>query len=274
MLSLLLLTSALLPSGVSDADIAVLIHQSLTSDARASTSADALGRATNRRPDAAVARDVLSVLRVRLGTKLGSLSVSCVEGTVRLRGTAVNSEAVEKAASITASVSGARKVDNQLRAAGDDSEAEAAAAEVEVPEEPVVGPFDFLTRDGLAGAHVVVSVEAGVVQIHGKASSIGARDYATSAARLVPGARLVKNLMEVRPVSSTEDARLMKLIRRQMEWSGTLRSVLSRISVSVKDGVARVEGSGLTAAQAKEAARVARATVGVLLVDDRLKRLP
>lgn len=273
MLTLLLLTSALVSPGVSDADIAVLIQQSLTSDARASTSADALGRATNRRPDADVARDVLSILRVRLGTKLGSLSVSCVKGTVRLRGEAASAEAREQAVALAAAVSGARRVDNQLSAADVEEEAPAVAPAPTV-EEPVVGPFSFLTRDGLAGTQIVVEVEGGVVQIHGKASSTRARDYATSAARLVPGARLVKNLMSVRPSSPAEDDRVRKLIDRQLEWSGALRDALPRLSVSVRDGVARLDGSGLTKAEAAEAVRLAGATSGVLIVDDRLQRLP
>lgn len=272
MLSLILALPALIaPSGLSDADIAALVQQSLTSDTRASTSADALGRAGNRRPDTDVARDVLTLLRQRLGTRLGGLTVNCVQGVVSLRGRAADNASRDQALALTRAVSGARSVQNKLTVEGEEPSATAKRSAPPVDEAPSQ-PFDFLTRDGLAGGDMWVYVTDGVVELRGRASSAAARDYATAAARTVPGARLIKNQMEVRKRSPAEDARLQQLISRLFDWNGFAKTDRERIRVSVRDGVVRLEGPSLPTERAQLAARLARATNGVIVVDDRLPR--
>jgi len=257
----------------SDADIVVLARQAIVGDARQQgLSADALGRSVNVRPDLDVAKDVRSVLQDALEEKLSALSVSCIEGTVTLRGRVDSAADAEHALLLASAVPGARSVRNLLVAPDQPAVAPGASEPVARAAGPAqCEPFSFLTHDSLGGRDLVLSVQRGEVQIHGLASTSQARDYATEAVRRVPGARLVKNQMVVRSAPAGEDDRLGKLIAHRLEWSADLRPVASSFSVIVRDGIVTLRGQVRSPAQRALALELASSCDGVVVVEDRIR---
>jgi osmotically-inducible protein OsmY len=269
---LVALTTPLGQTGFTDADIAILAHQSIMAGAPTrGLSADEIGRLANRRPDADVARDVRLLLKKQLGPEdISGLEVICKHGSVILRGHAVSEEVEEHAVQLADAVPGSRSIDNRLTSPS-------TAPKDEKPYSPPVdqGPvrtqiFAFLTPAGQAARDVSIVVHRGEVVIQGLASSFTARDFATSAVRQVPGTRLVRNEMEVRKRSPVEDDRLERLIHKKLDWSEPLRGVFDSMSVQVHDGIVVLTGRMDNTAQRDTAVDLAGGTPGIIMVDDRL----
>ena len=269
---LLLAALAFQQTGYTDAEIADLARNAIVGDARIDAlSSDEIGRTENLRPDPDIARDVNAALKKKLPWDLVSLSVSSNRGQVVLTGRSKGLEATERAAHIAGLVAGVQGVTNRLVTDGQPTVP--APVEVQAATDTgsaVLGDIGFLTRDHLAGRDLELHVAGGEVDIYGLANTPEAKEYVTAAARRAPGARMVRNHMQVRENKPREDERLTKLIAKKFEWSFPLRPVADSLAVKVRQGVATVTGHAETHAQADEILRLAGVTQGVVAVEDRL----
>lgn len=260
-----------LSPAITDSDLAGWVAESLIQDIRGRPqSENAWLTSRGFVDDLAIAAEVSGRLAA---VGLHNLVVSCTDGQVNLRGHC-NTEALrQRAAQLAAAVADVRGVDNLLRLPGEPAAPPAPAA-AHVARAPgraratpvITEPFDFLTRDGLAGHDLVVTVTEGEVSLSGLVNNEAARLYATAAAHRVPGVRTVVNTLAVRPRNSIEDTGIALLVQRRIENSVTLKPVASAIRITVLDGVLQLSGTVNTEAQRREAEALALDTQVVFAV--------
>jgi osmotically-inducible protein OsmY len=259
-----------LPPTYSDGEIAEIAYESIVSDLRAQDlSTEQLGLAVNRRPDTAVARDVDTILMRSLRPVPIGLNVSCYRGNVLLRGVASNEDELARATELAARVSGVRAVLNRMMTP---VQAQPEGRLTDVPRElpSSSGPFAFLTKDGLAGNNVRLDVIDGEVFVKGYASSERARTYVTASVGRIPGTRMVRNNMTLRPISPQEDERLARIVQKKMSWEQKLHGVSKGLRISVRNGVLTLTGLVDTEEQAALVRELAADTTGIIVVDDQV----
>jgi osmotically-inducible protein OsmY len=253
----------------SDGEIAELVQVAIISDLRGrAPSADQLGRAAGIRPDVDVAQDVENVLREKLKPTPNGLNVSCSRGNVQLRGQVENDSDLRAATELAKGVNGVRAVLNRMTYPDQTATDDSTTAPEELPTR--VGPFSYLTSDGLAARGVVVDVHDGEVSLSGVCSSPEARGYAVASASRVPGARTVRNNMALRPTDQQVDRRLALLVAKKFEWDQSLHGVSDNISVTVRNGILTLTGKVDTEQQAELVRQLAANTESILVVDDKL----
>lgn len=257
-------------AGYSDGEIAELVYDAIVSDLRAlAMSSDQFGRAAKLRPDVDVARDVETALRKQLKPVPTGLSVSCHRGNVLLRGHVTSDGTLQAATKAAGSVNGVRAVLNRM-SSPEQAEPDAPPAAFDDALPTRTAPFAFLTSDGLAATDVVVDVADGEVFVTGLASSTQARTYVTSSAGRVPGARMVRNKMALRPINPQEDERLGRLVMHKFKWEQSLHGVANGLSVSVRNGILKLSGKVDSEQQAALVRHLAADTTGIIVLDDKL----
>lgn len=119
-----------------------------------------------------------------------------------------------------------------------------------------------------------VDTRNGVVTLFGIVPTQRAKAAAEADAKKVSGVRQVRNLLQVVPnqqreVVKARDDDLEKAVRRELDARDDLKH--ASISVSVKNGVARLTGTVANEAERLEATMAARSTEGVRAVQDDLR---
>jgi len=265
-----------LSPAITDRDLAGWVAESLIQDVRGRPqSENAWLSSRGFVDDLAIAAQVSGRLAA-IG--LHNLVVSCTDGQVNLRGRCSTEALRQRAAQLAAAVADVRGVDNLLRLPDEPAAPPAPAAAAvarkheRAPASPVVtDPFDFLTRDGLAGRGLVVKVIDGEVSLSGLVNNEAARLYATAAAHRVPGVRTVVNTLAVRPRNSIEDTGIALLVQRRIENSVTLKPVASAIRLLALDGVLQLRGTVNTEEQRLDAEALALDTQVVFAVSSFLE---
>jgi hyperosmotically inducible protein len=132
----------------------------------------------------------------------------------------------------------------------------------------------LLADSDTPATEINVDTQNGVVTLFGIVPTQHAKAAAEADAKKVSGVRQVRNLLQVVPnqrrdVVKSTDADLEKAVKRELDARGDLKD--ASISVSVKNGVARLTGTVASEPERLEAAMAARGTEGVRAVQDDLR---
>jgi osmotically-inducible protein OsmY len=116
---------------------------------------------------------------------------------------------------------------------------------------------------------ITVTVDEGIAQIDGTATSLLEKQRATRIAEAVRGVRAVSNQLEVRPLSDGDDDLLQTRIETGLTFDPALGD--GKVQVSVRDGIAHLTGTVASWPEKHSAERVAQDVRGVLAVDNALE---
>jgi len=132
----------------------------------------------------------------------------------------------------------------------------------------------LLADSDTPATEINVDTRDGVVTLFGIVPTAHAKSAAESDAKKVSGVHQVRNLLQVVPNRQKEavkaaDADVAKAVKRDLDARDDLKD--SSISVSVKNGIARLTGTVASEPERLEAAMSARRTAGVRAVQDDLR---
>jgi osmotically-inducible protein OsmY len=224
------------------------------------------------RPDSELAHNLRNLLWFSQPTATRDMEVEVRDGAVILKGHAESRAQARFAERLAEGITGVRSVRSEvaIRPGAERSDEDMAAA---------IGErlrWDALVDDGL----IVVEVRAGTVRLSGTVKSAAERRRALEDA-WVPGVRDVDGaLLEVR--WWVDEALVTRRKPRQAEGDDIARAIRatsahdarlrdSTLHVSVKRGAARLSGYVASARAKRVAEELARQTVGVLQVENRLE---
>ena len=125
---------------------------------------------------------------------------------------------------------------------------------------------DFVTDN----FHLDVNVRNGTATLTGTVHTWYERSHAYDVASRVRGVRTVLNNIQVSSANWKKDADLVTAIKSRLKGDWTTWWVLDKINVTVKDGVATLEGDVNSWDQRHKAGDLALHTAGVSEVDNRL----
>jgi osmotically-inducible protein OsmY len=246
----------------------------------------------HERPDSAAARATLSARRAHLilardvldavsAAGVGSAVVSASEGRVELRGRVTDAEHRARVLDAAAAVPAVLALRDHLTLESEAASAAPAAAPVATSARPAAdsgrsagahtGPFAFLSRHGLAGRDIRLSVQDGIVDVTGIVNAPSARQHVIIAAQGVAGVRAVRAQFEIRPSEPAAELRLATLVRRRLQYDTLVQSVMPAVTVHSDRGVIRLSGLVATEAQRRRAVELASAEPVVFAVEDRLQ---
>lgn len=136
--------------------------------------------------------------------------------------------------------------------------------------------FNLNTDAVTGGFGLGASVNHGVVTLTGKVHSWYQWSHAYNVASAIRGVKTVFDNITVSEASTTngtkwkQDAELVKSIKSQLRSNWTTGAVVDKIDVTVRDGVATLEGNVSTWNERREADELALHTSGISEVDNRL----
>ena len=136
--------------------------------------------------------------------------------------------------------------------------------------------FNLHTDAVTEGFDLSVSVNNGTVTLTGKVDSWSQFSHAYNVASGVRGVKAVIDNISVSEANNTNgtnwkrDADLLKAVKARLRTSWTTWWVLSKINVTVRNGVATLEGDVGTWKERQEAGDLALHTAGISEVDNRL----
>jgi osmotically-inducible protein OsmY len=191
------------------------------------------------------------------------ISVRSAAGRVTLAGSVESASERLAAERDARDVSGVSRVENDLRVDSPHRDDVRIQSDVEL----------FLSTDAtLAHAGLKVNVKSGVVTLKGEVPDGWERAHAEELAMRPLGvARVVDKLKVAEDEPADESsAALERKIRDRLRWDWSTSFVAPRIEVTVKDGIATLDGSVDTWVQRLEAARGALSVEGIRMVDDDL----
>ena len=130
--------------------------------------------------------------------------------------------------------------------------------------------FNLATDSLIDGFNIETTVKNGIVTLSGTVHSAYDKAHAADVASRVRGVKGVVNNLVVSSTNWKKDAELVKSIKRGLRTDWTTWWVARKINVTVKDGVAVLEGDVNSWKQRTKAAEIALHTFGILEVDNRL----
>ena len=130
--------------------------------------------------------------------------------------------------------------------------------------------FNLNTDYILHGFDIGVKVKDSVVTLSGSTHAWYEKLHAENLAADVRGVKRVINTIKVDWDRRYSDAALAKEVKSRLKWNWTTHSVYDKIDVTVKNGVAILDGEVNRWSERREAGHVALHTEGVWTVDNRL----
>ena len=126
------------------------------------------------------------------------------------------------------------------------------------------------SNDVLSGERIKVQVDDGVVILTGRVSNYWEIHYATEVVSRVMGVRDIINNLTVNKLTNLKDDILEYKIKHSLESDWLTSLVSDNIKVTVKDGIATLQGKVDTYSEYREAARVTSRTTGIWKVVNNL----
>ena len=130
--------------------------------------------------------------------------------------------------------------------------------------------FNINTDYSLDGFDIGVKVKDRVVTLSGSTHTWHEKLHAEDLAARVRGVKRVINTIKVDWERRYSDAALAKEVKSRLKWNWTTHPVYDKIDVTVKNGVAILDGEVNRWSERREAGHVALHTEGVWTVDNRL----
>ena len=130
--------------------------------------------------------------------------------------------------------------------------------------------FNINTDYSLDGFNIGVKVKDRVVTLSGSTHTWHEKLHAEDLAARVRGVKRVINTIKVDWERRYSDAALAKEVKSRLKWNWTTHPVYDKIDVTVKNGVAILDGEVNRWSERREAGHVALHTEGVWTVDNRL----
>ena len=130
--------------------------------------------------------------------------------------------------------------------------------------------FNLNTDYSLNGFDIDVKVKNAVVTLSGGTHTWHEKLHAEDLASHVRGVKKVINTIKVDWERRYSDAALTKEVKSRLKWNWTTHPVYDKIDVTVKNGVAILDGEVNRWSERREAGHVALHTEGVWTVDNRL----
>jgi osmotically-inducible protein OsmY len=126
------------------------------------------------------------------------------------------------------------------------------------------------SNDVLSNERIKVQVDDGVVVLTGRVSNYWEIHYATEVVSRVMGVRDIINNLTVNRLTNLKDDILEYKIKRSLESDWLTSLVSDNIKVTVKDGIATLQGKVDTYSEYREAARITSRTTGIWKVVNNL----
>jgi hyperosmotically inducible protein len=130
--------------------------------------------------------------------------------------------------------------------------------------------FNLNTDYSLNGFDIGVKVKNAVVTLSGGTHTWHEKFHAEDVASHVRGVKRVINTIKVDWERRYSDAALTKEVKSRLKWNWTTHPVYDKIDVTVKNGVAILDGEVNRWSERREAGHVALHTEGIWTVDNRL----
>lgn len=214
--------------------------------------------------EADLQRDVLDELRWEPGINAAHVGVTVRQSVVTLSGHVASYSEKYAAEQAVARVHGVRAVANELEVR--------LPGELSRTDEDIAAACVTALRQSwpVPEQHLEVVVDGGHVTLSGEVEWRYQREVAEAAVRHVPGIRGLVNLVLVKPRLSTEEVRE----RIKAAFQREARSDASGILIEAVGNKVILHGSVRSAAEREDAQRIARATPGVLQVENDLTIVP